>query len=170
MLLDGHTERLSVDPQEISVLNFDKSILRVTLGASGNAMRDSSLDQITSRRLLDPEAFDPPLTGDEIERAFFVLNERIGDSLIIALVALFGGAIVYSFGMLAMSRNFSILVAIIIVIISYVVGENAVSYVEFQDGYWLFAYASAAILLFATIGSLIVPRRTLRYFAFMEAR
>ncbi|MCY4260928.1 MAG: LptF/LptG family permease [Rhodobacteraceae bacterium] len=170
VLLDGHTERLSVDPQEISVLNFDKSILRVTLGASGNAMRDSSLDQITSRRLLDPEAFDPPLTGDEIERAFFVLNERIGDSLIIALVALFGGAIVYSFGMLAMSRNFSILVAIIIVIISYVVGENAVSYVEFQDGYWLFAYASAAILLFATIGSLIVPRRTLRYFAFMEAR
>jgi len=168
VLLDGHTERLNNATREISMLTFDKSILRVTLGSSQRAVRNSSLDQIASPRLLDPDHFDPPLTAEEIKRAVFVLNERINDSLVIALAALFGGAIVYSFGMLAMSRNFALLIAILVVIISYLIGENAVSYVETYGGYWLIAYASSIVLVLATIAGLATPRKYLRHFAFME--
>ncbi len=170
VLLDGHTERLDNVTRELSLLTFEKSILRVTIGSNRDVVRNASLDQITSYQLLNPDWFDPPLSPAEIKRAFIVLNERTNDSLVIALAAFFGGAIVYSFGMVAMSRNFALLVAILVVITSYIVGESAVSYVETYDGYWLFAYASSFVLVLATLACLVMPRRHLRHLAFLEHR
>ena len=170
VLIDGHTEKLEHATRVLSKLNFDKSIFRISLSSSTDIPRDSTLDQISSLQLIDPDAFDPPLTENELKRARFVLNERLNDSMVVAMIVLFGAVAVYNIGMIARGRNLSVLFAILVVVICYILGEYGVSYVERQTGLWIFNYTTTAALAVATVGSLILPARLLQRFGYLESR
>ena len=156
VLIDGQVQDLNLDTLEMSRLDFDEITMEITPDTNNIQLQPEPLDTLDTYQLFKLLANDQSIPN-RLSNIILEINDRITKSLDTSLMALIGATIVLSIGMQAQRKNFAVIIAIILTIACYLLGQNAKNFVEMHNIYWPLIHTTSIALTLVIIIFLMIP-------------